>query len=1093
MISTSPVSTATMDDHEDLFAAAGDLDDASLANFFGSSDDPSSTVDSNAASNHHNLNQPSHPNASSSRTSNSPAAGQAVAAATNPQSLPSGTAAQGIPFYQTADSAWTSFEDTPPYDAYESVNPFDTFYGADRSQIQQTWQAGAPFAAHHHHSHQQQLPQRGLPQQPGNQNQQLSPADISPIALQAEPLVLPPAPAGHVRPNPAPEVLQTLTPDQQERLKNIAMPAHLQYHSPQSEPSPQSSPSDKDKGESISSPEAAEPSKTSSRKRKSSADDDDDDDDDDGTQPVKKTAHNMIEKRYRTNLNDKIAALRDSVPSLRIMSKSARGEDTTEDREELHGLTPAHKLNKATVLSKATEYIRHLEKRNNRLMHENDSMQQRISAFEKLFMAGALNGAMSPLQQQPPTPIQFPQDAQAFMGSPMPTPGAQDPPGMIQVPDDMKRIIQAQVAAGRPYPIAPQANYQQNAAMMRQQQIQQQQQQIQQGRWGQTAPYFGKMMVGSLAGLMIVEAVRESETSTDSPDGRGLFAAPIQLVNAFVSTSHFSVAGYSFSAVQLISSLKLFLLFGSLLYAFVPALFSAAAPRPQKTRQQTRASLSAVPSLASPIRVRRQAWLTAIQTVWVPRHNFILEAAALMLKTMKLSLRNTIGVQQYQALTGLTEEQEAARVKAWAIALDAQLAGGDVEINKSRLTLTLLASGTLPDTPLRLMLKALHIRVLLWQLGQGGIHNVVAAKLARAKWNQAKQLHRLSKASSQSSSPSSSPRLSAQEQIPSDDSLPDHLAVLLDQECDDVLNDDVVQRAHNLAWNRPTTHDVAADIDGMNAVVEDPAIKSPMDAVAAWWSSLVLHQVLTTSLDIATATTEKGESEQEPSTSSINEDDLTLAAKVAPVGSNAQVRALVARAFLVKANRGANMVAALEAMAPSSNPDKYPTYSRAVPPLIDSPATATKAIDADPDAKMALHCAMVAAHLSSRRPKPVALELVEKILRGSTEGLTLLGFAAAFGLILRLDAHAVASETCAGSIERLAGALRIWIGGPESDRCALSRETRQAVVQRCLAITKSAVGMDMDPGYGTMSEAGSVTDERTPSAGLSTSSDDDSC
>lgn len=57
----------------------------------------------------------------------------------------------------------------------------------------------------------------------------------------------------------------------------------------------------------------------------------------------------MIEKRYRTNLNDKIAALRDSVPALRIMSKSARGEDTTEDREELHGLTPAHKLNKATV------------------------------------------------------------------------------------------------------------------------------------------------------------------------------------------------------------------------------------------------------------------------------------------------------------------------------------------------------------------------------------------------------------------------------------------------------------------------------------------------------------------------------------------------------------------------------------------------------------------------------------------------------------------------------------------------------------------------------------------------------------------------
>ena len=57
----------------------------------------------------------------------------------------------------------------------------------------------------------------------------------------------------------------------------------------------------------------------------------------------------MIEKRYRTNLNDKIAALRDSVPSLRIMTKSQRGEDTADDREDLQGLTPAHKLNKATV------------------------------------------------------------------------------------------------------------------------------------------------------------------------------------------------------------------------------------------------------------------------------------------------------------------------------------------------------------------------------------------------------------------------------------------------------------------------------------------------------------------------------------------------------------------------------------------------------------------------------------------------------------------------------------------------------------------------------------------------------------------------
>ncbi|TLD05926.1 uncharacterized protein PgNI_08688 [Pyricularia grisea] len=991
--------------HEDSASAVifGGLEDPSLSNFFGA-DDPTDNTNNNT-----------NPNS----THNSPAGPNSVF---------------------TAESNWPTFEETPPYDAYESTNPFDTLYPAPQF-AQQQWQPpqGAQF-------HGQPLPQRTLAQQQpsgGPSVATLSPSDLSPVALQAESVNL--VPSARFQPNPA---VQPLTLAQQERLKNIAMPAHLQYHSPKSEPSPNSSPSDKEHGDTASSPEATGVSKTSSRKRKSSADDEEDDDDDgDGSQPVKKTAHNMIEKRYRTNLNDKIAALRDSVPSLRIMSKSARGEDTTEDREELHGLTPAHKLNKATVLSKATEYIRHLEKRNNRLMSENESMQQRISAFEKLFMAGAMNGGMSPIQQ-PPTPIQFPTDAQVFMGAPM-TPGP-DPQGMIQVPEDMKRIIQAQAAAGRPYPIGNnQGNFQQNAAILRQQQIQQQQQQqIQQNRWGQTAPYFGKMMVGSLAGLMILEAVRENEQSTESPEGRGLFAIPLNVLGSFVSQSHVSIAGHYVSAGQIISSLKFMLLFAAILYSFVPAMFSAVSSKPHKAKQQVRASLAAVPSLASPIHVRRDAWLTAIQTVWVPRHNFILEAAALVIKTMKLSLRNAIGIHGYQVLTGLTEEQETARVKAWAIALDAQLAGGDVEINKSRLTLTLLASGTLPDTPLRLMLKALHIRVLLWQFSKNGLLNLVAAKLARSQWNKAKQLFRLSNAAGTSQS--------------IDDALPDHLAVLLDQDCDDVLNDDVVQRAHNLAWNRPTTHNVVADVDGMNAVVEDPAIKSPLDAVAAWWSSLILHQVLITSL---TEGVEADNDEDKGSASSApNDDDIILAAKVAPIGSNAQVRAIVARSFLCTKNRGANIAAALEAITPSNAPNKFIADSRLHQPDNSRP------IDVDPDARMALHCAMVAAHLTSANPKPLALDLVSKILRGPTDGLTLLGFAAAFGLIVRLHQHPIASESCSASIERMSGALRIWIGGPSSDRCALGQEIRHDVVQRCLAITRAAVGMETDPGYGSMSE-----------------------
>lgn len=140
-----------------------------------------------------------------------------------------------------------------------------------------------------------------------------------------------------------------LTPAQQEKLRQIAMPGHLQYRGSNSPVSAAST-----KSHSGSSPESNSNTNGKGRKRKSSLDiEDDDDDDESGEQhpPVKKTAHNMIEKRYRTNLNDKIAALRDSVPSLRIMSKSAKGEDTADDREDLQGLTPAHKLNKATVCS----------------------------------------------------------------------------------------------------------------------------------------------------------------------------------------------------------------------------------------------------------------------------------------------------------------------------------------------------------------------------------------------------------------------------------------------------------------------------------------------------------------------------------------------------------------------------------------------------------------------------------------------------------------------------------------------------------------------------------------------------------------------
>ncbi|CAL3970964.1 hypothetical protein PZA11_007349 [Diplocarpon coronariae] len=800
--------------------------------------------------------------------------------------------------------------------------------------------------------------------------------------------------------------LSALSPAQQEKLRNIAMPQHLQYH--QTQHSPRSTASTK--SHSISSPDNLN---DRSRKRKSSADVDEDEDDD-SNPPVKKTAHNMIEKRYRTNLNDKIAALRDSVPSLRIMSKSARGEDTADDREELQGLTPAHKLNKATVLSKATEYINHLEKRNKRLQDENAEQKARLAAFETLFRSGSMGfNSTPPINNN----FQFNPD----YSTPGQSPNGLEPQGMIPVPEGMRRL-QTQMGQ-HPFP-APQEHYRPGTGA---------------NPWQNG--YFGKLMVGSLAGLMIMEGFSQAEQDEDSPGARGLSALPVQLLKSLSSNLHssveISVLGYHVSAASTMGYMKLFLVVGAVLYAFLPSLLAF---KPEAKRKTHSTSLSAAPSLASSIQVRRQAWLTAIQTVWVPRHNFLLEAAALLLKSMKLSVRNFIGAQSYTYLTGITQEQEAARIKAWTIALDAQLAGGDVEVSKSRLTLTLLASGTLPDTPARLMLKALHIRVLLWEVGNAGFNGFylfheAAAKMARRQWNEAKQLQRIISRTKEKQG----------------EELPEYLAALLEEECDDVLVDSIGQRAYNLAWNLPTTSSTAGSSDGLDGVVDDSAIRGPLDAVAAWYSSLVLRRALIKSLQSA---------DDDLTAQKAIIADISLAIKTAPVGSRAQMRSLAARAVLVKEKRGASIAESMQALEPLEK-----TSSRNSTSLIDTNISVTGL----PDVKMSLRCAMAIAHLE-RFAAPANPEAACRIIKSlAPTNLTLLGFTAAFKLMERINGHDLVAHSCTYSLEKLAGGLRIWIGGKSEDTIALDKDVKRAMVDRCSSILKRIVGMQ-DAGYETMSD-----------------------
>ena len=544
---------------------------------------------------------------------------------------------------------------------------------------------------------------------------------------------------------------------------------------------------------------------------------------------VQERSHSVVEKRYRENLNQKIADLGECVPSLR-RAGTKRGGSSSQKR------------NKAAVLTEAMSYIQHLEKRNAYLEEANTTMKDQIQRQERSSRPEivASDAPRSEAERE------FPEESSTTAEEDT---AQNEPRGMIPVPEAMRRLWANRMRE-------PDETSNGNVHI----------------RGGK---YIGRTVVGSLAGFMILDGFASPHSRVEKREDRGLSAIPLPYMFPNLRRIVFNCRGISllpssFLLSRVSKAFLVFCLLGLLLFLY---LYYSRPPTPPKSK--TPSITQAAPSLR--VGVRRNAFLTSIQTVWVPRHHIFPEMIALVLGTAAYLTRQVLGWRCYLWITGRSEEDEVLGIRAWEIAIDAQLSGGDPEVSKGRLTLTLWAAGTLPSTPARLMLKALHIRILFWQPSHFEcvslvMHNI-ACLLASNQWNKASKLQDKFKKTSKPIG------------LGQSDPLPDHLISLLEQSANEILNDNAIQRAHNIVWNCPNNH---VTHDAIDSTVEDSATQGPLDLIASQFSSSRLQAALQESLKDAMVL-------------ELVRSDLDLAVRTAPPRSMTSACALVAREVFLSA------------------------------------------------------------------------------------------------------------------------------------------------------------------------------------------------
>lgn len=446
--------------------------------------------------------------------------------------------------------------------------------------------------------------------------------------------------------------------------------------------------------------------------------------------------------------------------------------------------------------------------------------------------------------------------------------------------------------------------------------------------------------------------------------------------------------------------------------------------------------------------------------VRVPRHKMFPEWAAVNLEALQYVLRHLVGWSGYSWLAGKSEEDEMARIRAWDIAIDAQLMGGDAEISGSRLVLTILASGTLPRTPARLILKAIHLRILLWKTLQPSENTIwsivhrIAAALADYQWRLAQDMQKTVVSHGQSPNEA--------------EDLPEHLAAVLKLTCKEALTGPIIHRAQNLAWSRPTCDD-ASHYDEMDFVVEDCTIRAPNDALCAWVSSSTLQRCLLTTLSTKEVTSE------------IIEWDFGMALHCAPPASIAQARSLAGNAVFVTANRR-NALAMLLQDFPSRD---EPVGAHVAPGSTENSTFVDSSLPKAVchDVGLAIRCAIALVALQDRHEEPQELERALQTVTLSyvnTKELTWLSFASANHLVCILNSIVGALGTHQQQMHEISSRLLSWLEESNSAPNAISQHMKQRLQSALSQYQPSERGLKQTArGSKKESEDSAVLDDPT--------------